>query len=94
MSSELANRLKNEEEYGYTLTLKVKMHAFETKTKGHALKVAIISEDQIYSQAEKLLNAFEHCKISLLGIKISNFNHENNQKRITEYFTPSKISSE
>lgn len=74
----LIKRMKSSNTKGKTLTLKVKFHDFQQITRSKTLAAWIENEDQITSIYETLLTTFDTSavKIRLLGLSISNLNHE------------------
>ncbi len=67
---------------GRTITLKIKYHNFKTITRSVSLPHLVDDFEAIYATAKKLLDAtdLEEKRIRLLGISISNFKNEMNNK--------------
>ena len=74
----LVNRMERSNTKGKTLTLKVKFHDFQQITRSKTITKWIENEKQITSLYEELLTTFDtsDVKIRLLGLAISNLNHE------------------
>jgi DNA polymerase-4 len=75
LSKTVAERLNKKDAKGKTITLKIKYHDFEIRTRSITYKDYIFKEWQIYDAAKHLLFTPEFPKkdIRLLGITISNF---------------------
>ncbi|UII24302.1 DNA polymerase IV [Fulvivirga ligni] len=74
----LTGRMERSNTKGKTLTLKVKFHDFQQITRSKTITQWIEDEAQIKQLYEELLGTFdnESMKVRLLGLSISNLNHE------------------
>ena len=74
----LWNRITNAKKYGKTLTVKVKLHNFESHTKSKTFERRIINYNILLQESFHLLDELEPQKfnVRLLGISVSNFSEE------------------
>jgi DNA polymerase-4 len=72
----VANRLNRVKRKGRTITLKIKYHDFETKTRSRTVENYIASEDEISSVAHELYYKPERPvkPVRLLGVSVSHLN--------------------
>ncbi|GMH03094.1 hypothetical protein Nepgr_004933 [Nepenthes gracilis] len=68
--------LKKEGLCGKTLTLKLKTAAFEVRTRAMTLQNYILSSEDIFKHASKLLKAELPISIRLIGLRVSHFREE------------------
>lgn len=82
ISGIVQDRLRKHNLKGRTITLKIKYHNFKTITRSVSLPHLVDDFEAIYATAKKLLDAtdLEEKRIRLLGISISNFKNEMNNK--------------
>ncbi|MBL3657322.1 DNA polymerase IV [Fulvivirga sediminis] len=85
----LIGRMEKSDTKGKTLTLKVKFHDFQQITRSKTITKWIENEDQITSLYEELLGTFDtgDVKIRLLGLSVSNLNHELKEEPIGQQLT-------
>lgn len=78
LNDRLLLRMQNSDSKGKTLTLKVKFHDFKQITRSKSMSYWIENKDQIQQIYTELLHTFgiHSSKIRLLGLSISNLNHE------------------
>lgn len=82
----LWKRIIASEKFGKTLTVKVKLHNFETHTKSKTYQKKIVDSNYLIQEANILLDELEPQKfnIRLLGVSVSNFNSDNDNELIEQ----------
>ncbi|UII25943.1 DNA polymerase IV [Fulvivirga maritima] len=85
----LIGRMEKSGTKGKTLTLKVKFHDFQQITRSKTIAKWIENTEQITALYEELLDTFdkEDVKIRLLGLSVSNLNHEIKEEPIGQQLT-------
>lgn len=86
LAQKVAERLKNKQLQGKTLTLKVKYADFTQITRSESFSKPITGYQQIMDAARKLLNsiATANMKVRLLGLSVSRFQSGNSTSRYTD----------
>ncbi|NME70192.1 DNA polymerase IV [Flammeovirga aprica] len=79
----LWNRITSANKYGKTLTVKVKLHNFESHTKSKTFEKRIINYNFLLQESYHLLDELEPQKfnVRLLGISVSNFSSNDDEQQ-------------
>ena len=81
LTESLERSMKKNKTTGKTITLKIKYHDFQLTTRSKTLKTFVDSKTEIYNVIKELLYKPEKPfkPVRLLGVGVSNLNHENLQ---------------
>lgn len=86
---DVSRHLGKENLRGRTITLKLKSHTFETRTRALSLPFYIAASNELYTHACRLLeHEMEFAPFRLIGVRVSNFQHQDgeHQSMITDFF--------
>lgn len=94
ISEDVSRHLCKENLRGRTITLKLKSHTFEVRTRAMTLPFHVSGAKELYTHASTLLEAeLEFGPFRLMGIRVSNFQHQDGERQsmITDFLnTPSR----
>ena len=73
MAEKVGYRLRREQLYARTVTIKVRYSNFDTITRSHTLDYAFCDDDNIFNIGWELFLAVPRAPVRLLGIGVQNF---------------------